>query len=114
MAHQLEVGVAHQVRHVVFGAAVEVVHAQNVVALGQQAIAQMGAQESGSSRHQDSFAVGYAHAGPRSFVKEMVGCRRRTVVQDRILRAAVCRTVGIMGEWTPVRGTSCNTQSPRN
>ena len=53
VAHQLKVGIADQVRDVVLGAGEEVVHAQDVAAVGEQALAQVGAEEAGD---EDAFA----------------------------------------------------------
>jgi hypothetical protein len=41
----LEVGVRDEVEHVLFGSGVEIVHADHVVAFGEQAFAKVGAQE---------------------------------------------------------------------
>ena len=56
MAHQLEVRVADEVRDVVFRAGEEVVHAQHVVALGQEPLAQVRADEAGAAGHQNALA----------------------------------------------------------
>jgi hypothetical protein len=52
----LEVGAADQVGDVALAAGVEVVAADDVAALLQQALAEKGAQEPGAARDQDAFA----------------------------------------------------------
>jgi hypothetical protein len=49
VAHQLEVRVAEQVDDVVLGAGEEVVHAEHVVAVGDQALAEVRAEEAGAA-----------------------------------------------------------------
>jgi hypothetical protein len=53
--HQLEAGVIDEVRDVVLVAGEEIVDAEDVVALRQQAFAKMRTQEAGPSGDQDSF-----------------------------------------------------------
>ena len=61
VAHRLEVRIAEQVRDVVLAPGEVVVDAQHVVAVAQQAFAQMRAEEAGAAGHQYSFAR-QAHA----------------------------------------------------
>ena len=58
MSHQLEVGVVQQVHDVVFGAGEKVIQADDIVAIVQQALAQMLAEETGTSGDQCAGAVG--------------------------------------------------------
>jgi hypothetical protein len=61
VAHRLELRQVHQVADVVLAAGEVVVDAQHVVALADQALAQMRPKESGAARHQDTLS-GQAHA----------------------------------------------------
>ncbi len=56
MAQQFEMGVVHQVENVIFGAGEKIVHTDDTMAVGQQAFAQMGADEPGSAGNQYLFA----------------------------------------------------------
>jgi hypothetical protein len=53
MPHQFEVGIAQQVGDVLLAAGIEVVNAQHVVAVAQQALAQVRAEEAGTAGDQD-------------------------------------------------------------
>ena len=64
VAHQLEVRVVQQVDDVVLGAGEEVVDAQHVVAVGQQAVAQVRAEEAGAAGDHDPFSNGVLHCFP--------------------------------------------------
>ncbi len=55
MSHQLETGIAHQVRDIVLRTRVEVVHAENFMTLTDQAFAQVRAEEPGTPGYQDAF-----------------------------------------------------------
>jgi hypothetical protein len=57
MAHQLEVRVFQQVCDVVFGAGEEVVQADDIVAVVQQAFAQVRAEETGAAGDKGARAV---------------------------------------------------------
>jgi hypothetical protein len=54
VAHQLEARVVEQVGDVGLGAGEEVVGTEHVVALGQQAVAQVAAQEAGAAGDEDA------------------------------------------------------------
>lgn len=56
MAHQFEMGVVHQMDNVVFGAGEKIVQTDDIMAVGQQAFAQMGADKPGPARDQYLFA----------------------------------------------------------
>jgi hypothetical protein len=66
VAHEFEVGIGQQVRDVVFGAGEEVVRAEDIVAFGQEALAQVGDRRSGPPeevvRAEESGAAGYEDA----------------------------------------------------
>jgi hypothetical protein len=61
MAMRLEVRVADQVGDVVLAPGEVVVDAQHIMALGQQPLAQMRAEESGAACHQDT-RTGQGHS----------------------------------------------------
>ena len=64
VAHELEAGVVEQVRDVVLGAGEEVVGAEHVVPLLQQAVAEVAAQEPGAAGDEDALrgvAVALGH-----------------------------------------------------
>ena len=66
VAHELEAGVVEQVGDVVLGAGEEVVDAEHVVALGQQAVAQVAAQKAGAAGDEDALGgvvVALGHDG---------------------------------------------------
>ena len=58
VAHQLEVRMIEQMGNVVLGAREEVVQTDDVVAVGQQAFAEMRAEEAGTTGDEDAGAVG--------------------------------------------------------
>jgi hypothetical protein len=53
---RLEAIIAAQMRDVILPAGEVIVHAQHIVAVGQKAFTQMGAQEAGAAGHQDPLA----------------------------------------------------------
>jgi hypothetical protein len=59
VAHQLEVRVTQQFKDVVLAAGEEVIHADDVVPIVQQAFAKMGAKEARTPCNKDSFS--YMH-----------------------------------------------------
>ena len=61
VAHQLEVGVVEQVGDVVLGAGEEVIDADDVMAVGEEAFAEVTAQEAGAAGDEDAFAQGVVH-----------------------------------------------------
>ena len=64
MAHELEKRIAEQVRDVALGAGEQVVDAEHLVALGDQPVDEMRAEESGPAGDQDALAaVGEARHG---------------------------------------------------
>ena len=58
MAHELEMRVVQQVDDVVLGAGEEVVHADHVVTVAEQPLAEVGAEKTGAAGDQDAFAQG--------------------------------------------------------
>ena len=74
VAQELEVGVGEQVRDVVLGAGEEVVHADDVVPVGEQALAEVGAEEAGAAGDEDAFAEEVGHGGGFRFWAFSVGC----------------------------------------
>ena len=60
MAHQLEVRGVQQVQDTVFGAGEEIVEADDIVAVVQQALAQMRAEEAGAACDEGAGTVGVA------------------------------------------------------
>ena len=77
VAHQLEMRIAQQMRDVVLAAGEEVVDAQHVVAVAQQALAQMRAEEAGAAGHQHALcgvkAISVASAPGRRQVARSAG-----------------------------------------
>src|SRR5690606_14908255 len=61
VAHDLEVGVAEQMRDVALRAGIEVVHANDFVAVREQPVAQVGTDESGPSGNQNPRLAVYVH-----------------------------------------------------
>jgi hypothetical protein len=61
VAHQLEVGVIEQRRDVVLGAGEEVIDTDHIMAIGQQALAQMRAEKAGAAGDQNPFSQGVIH-----------------------------------------------------
>ena len=55
MAHQFEMGVGEEMLYIVLGAGEEVVHAEHVIAVVQQPLAQVGSKESRPTRNQNPF-----------------------------------------------------------
>ena len=55
VAHQLKVGVVHQMGNIGFAAGEEVVHTDDIAPLGQQAFAQERAEKTRSAGHQYTF-----------------------------------------------------------
>jgi hypothetical protein len=55
MAHKFKTGARKQVRNVCLSAGEEIVDAQHIVALCNEPVAKMGAEEAGSASHQYSF-----------------------------------------------------------
>jgi len=60
---QLEIGVVEQVGDVVFGAGEEVVDTDDVVAVGEEALAEVAAEEAGAAGDEDAFSQGVGHGG---------------------------------------------------
>jgi hypothetical protein len=56
VAHQLEIRVVQQVHDVAPRRGVEIIDAEHVLALGQQPLAQVRAEEAGAAGDQDAFA----------------------------------------------------------
>jgi hypothetical protein len=55
MSNKLEARLHHQMRDIFFAAREEVVDAKDVVPLCEQSFTKMGAQETGTTRNEDSF-----------------------------------------------------------
>ena len=72
VAHQLEVRVIEQMGNVVLGAGEEVVQADDVVAVVQQAFAEMRAEEAGTTGDEDAGAVGVVFHCTKESLKKTV------------------------------------------
>ena len=57
VAHQLEVGLANQMPYILLGTTVEVVKADDVVALVDEALTKMRTNKAGSTSNQNSFHI---------------------------------------------------------
>jgi hypothetical protein len=75
MPYQLEVRLAEQVRNVVLGAGEEIVYAQHVVAICNEALAEMRTQKSRATRYEDAFARAVASHSPVPGVICVRACR---------------------------------------
>ncbi len=89
VAHQLEVGVVEQVGDVVLGAGEEVINADDVMAVGEEAFAQVAAQEAGAAGDEDAFAQRVVHVSlPRKSPRPVM---RRTSPGRKSRATGVCR-----------------------
>ena len=58
MTHEFEVWVFQEVRYILAGTGIEIIHAKYIMAFLQQTFAQVRAKEAGSAGNQDSFRGG--------------------------------------------------------
>jgi hypothetical protein len=66
VAHELKAGIGEQLTHVVTGAGVEVIDAQDIVALVEQSAAKMRADESSPARHEHASFSKHDYESPVS------------------------------------------------
>lgn len=61
MAHELEIGVADEMRDMVLAAGVEIVDAEYVMAILQEPLTQMRAEKAGAASNKDALSLSVFH-----------------------------------------------------
>ena len=60
MTHEFKIWVFQEVRYILAGAGIEIIHAKYIIALFQQTFAEVRTKEAGSTGYQDSLR-GFSH-----------------------------------------------------